>query len=212
MTPARCTGAIIAGGAGSRLGGVPKGLLDVGGRRMVDRVADALRGECDDLLVVANTADAAAWVPDASVTTDRRPGLGALGGIHAALAATGGDVVVVAWDMPFVSRALIRAMRDASAGVDAVVPERAGSRWGVEPLCAWYGRACLAPVERAIEAGDARAGGWLDRVKVARMGMAALRSVGDPATMLFDVDTEDDLTEARAMAAARLHAGHAQRR
>ena len=201
MTTARCTGAIIAGGAASRLGGVPKGLLDVGGRRMVDRVADALRGACDELLLVANADDAATWVADARVTHDLRPGLGAIGGIHAALGASDGDVVVVAWDMPFVSRALVAALRSASAGVDAVVPERAGSRWGVEPLCAWYGRSCLAPIERALDAGDARAGAWLDGLRVARLDAAALGAIGEPATMLFDVDTDDDLTEARAMAA-----------
>ena len=201
MTPTRCTGAIIAGGTASRLGGVPKGLLDVGGRRMVDRVADAMRGTCDELLLVANADDAATWVADARVTRDLRPGFGAISGIHAALGASDGDVVVVAWDMPFVSRALVAALRGASAGVDAVVPERAGSRWGVEPLCAWYGRSCLAPIERALAAGDARAGAWLDGVRVARLDAAALGAIGEPATMLFDVDTDDDLTDARAMAA-----------
>ena len=201
MTAPRCTGAIIAGGSASRLGGIPKGLLDVGGRRIVDRVADALRGECDALLMVANADDASGWLTDARVTRDARPGLGALGGIHAALTASGGDVVVMAWDMPFVSRALVQALRAASAGVDAVVPVRTGSRWGVEPLCAWYGNACLTAVERAIDAGDARAGGWLEGVRVARLDDGALRSVGDPATLLFDVDTDTDLAEARAMAA-----------
>lgn len=167
---------------------------------MVDRVADALRDACDDLLVVANADDAATWVADARVTRDRRTGLGALGGIHAALGASEGDVVVVAWDMPFVSTALVRALRGASDGVDAVVPERAGSRWGVEPLCAWYGRACLPAVERAIDAGDARAGAWLDQVRVARLDAVTLRTIGEPATLLFDVDTTDELMEARAMA------------
>ena len=200
MTTARCTGAIIAGGSASRLGGVPKGLLDVGGRRMVDRVADALRAGCDDLLMVANADDAATWVTDARLTRDVRPGLGALGGIHAALLASEGDVVVVAWDMPFVPAALVRALRAASDGVDAVVPARAGSRWEVEPLCAWYGRSCLAPIERAIDAGDMRAGAWLEGVHVVRLETAAMRAIGEPATMLFDVDTADELAAARTMA------------
>ncbi|NUS97800.1 MAG: NTP transferase domain-containing protein, partial [Gemmatimonadaceae bacterium] len=37
------TGAILAGGRASRLGGRAKGLEVVSGRRMVDRVHDALR-------------------------------------------------------------------------------------------------------------------------------------------------------------------------
>ena len=42
MTGAHCTGAILAGGLGTRLGGARKGLLTVGGRRILDRVAEAL--------------------------------------------------------------------------------------------------------------------------------------------------------------------------
>ena len=36
-------GAVLAGGAASRYGGRPKGLLEVGGRRILDRVVEALR-------------------------------------------------------------------------------------------------------------------------------------------------------------------------
>jgi molybdopterin-guanine dinucleotide biosynthesis protein A len=43
MTARRCTGAVIAGGRGTRMGGRAKGLERVGSARMVDRVASALR-------------------------------------------------------------------------------------------------------------------------------------------------------------------------
>ena len=44
-----CTGVILAGGAASRFGGLPKGLERVDGRRIIDRVASALREGSDDL-------------------------------------------------------------------------------------------------------------------------------------------------------------------
>jgi len=50
----RCTGAIIAGGRAARFGGALKGLELVGGTRIIDRVAAALRESCDELIVVAN--------------------------------------------------------------------------------------------------------------------------------------------------------------
>lgn len=50
----RILGAVLAGGAGSRIGGADKGLLELQGRRLVDRALDALRHQCDSLLVIAN--------------------------------------------------------------------------------------------------------------------------------------------------------------
>ena len=50
----RCAGAILAGGGGTRLGAALKGLLEVGGERIVDRFARALAGAADDLLLVAS--------------------------------------------------------------------------------------------------------------------------------------------------------------
>src|SRR5471030_2806325 len=108
-----CTGAIIAGGRATRFGGAPKGLELVGGVRVIDRVAAALRDSCDELIIVANDPAAAEWIPGIRVVTDVRPGFGALGGVHAALTMARGTVIVVAWDSPFVPGQLLSALRDA---------------------------------------------------------------------------------------------------
>jgi len=104
-----CTGVILAGGGASRFGGAPKGLELVDGRRIIDRVASALRQVADDLLLIANAEGAETWLPGVRTARDVRVGCGALGGVHAALAAAGSDVLLVAWDMPFVTAAVIPA-------------------------------------------------------------------------------------------------------
>ncbi len=48
------TGLILAGGRGSRLGGADKGLLDVDGQPLVQRVAQRLAPQVDTLLLSAN--------------------------------------------------------------------------------------------------------------------------------------------------------------
>ncbi len=49
------TAAILAGGRGERMGGVDKGLLEVDGQRLAERVLAALRGQgIDNVLIVAN--------------------------------------------------------------------------------------------------------------------------------------------------------------
>ena len=108
MAPGRrCTGVILAGGQSARFGGEPKGLALIAGMRMIDRAAAALAEASDDQLVVANAAGANAWLPGVTTVCDVRPGLGALGGVHAALHHTTSDVVVLAWDAPFVPGAQI---------------------------------------------------------------------------------------------------------
>ena len=200
-TTIRCVGAILAGGSGHRLGGTAKGLLDVGGVRMIDRVLTALRESCHEVLMVANHPEAATWNPALRVVPDARAGLGAAGGIHAALlAAAGADVVLVAWDLPFVTATLVQALRARADEGDAVVCEKAASRWGVEPLCACYRAACLPALERRLDNGDVRAGAWLADVRLATVTRAALAEIGDPDMLLMDVDTEADLAAARRYA------------
>lgn len=204
MTARRCTGAILAGGGGTRLGGARKGLLAVGGRRIVDRVAGALAGAADELLVVANDADAATWLPGVRTAADLRPGNGSLGGVHAALAHAGGPALVVAWDMPFVPAALLarlRALGEAGGpAVDAVVPR--GPDGVREPLCAYYAPSCLRAVVRQLDAGDRRLGALLDALRVIYLEGPELAAHGDAALLFANVNTPDDLARATARAGA----------
>ena len=194
---AHCTGAIIAGGRATRFGGVAKGLELVGGVRIIDRVADALRTSCDELIIIANDPSAAEWLPDARVVTDLRTGVGALGGIHAALSNARDAVLVLAWDSPFVPAALMRALRDAgnSAGADAAVPT-SSSPWGFEPLCAWYRTTCLPTVERHLDANDLHAGSWLRDVKSIQLDSSPW---GDADEIFFNVNSADDLAMANIL-------------
>jgi molybdopterin-guanine dinucleotide biosynthesis protein A len=192
-------GAIVAGGASSRFGGAPKGLATVGGRRIIDRVRDALRGAVDDVLLVANAPDADGWLPDARVVRDVDPRRASLVGLHTALRSAGDDVLVVAWDMPFVTAGLLRYLRDRLvAPIRAAVPELTG---GLEPFCAAYSRACLPIVERRLTEGDLRMAAFIDDLPVVRrVGATELAALGDPARLFFNVNTPDDLTVAEQMA------------
>jgi molybdopterin-guanine dinucleotide biosynthesis protein A len=208
------TGVILAGGRASRFGG-PKGLAEVGGARILDRVAAALGEVADALLLIANDPTAAGWLPGVRVAGDVVTNRGALGGVHAALHHARGAALVVAWDMPFVPAALLaelRAMGDA--GAPAATPESRSPR-GVEPLCAYYGAACLAAAEQRLrdvpEGRHVCPSTLLADVGAARLPLARVTSVyGDPDILFMNVNTPDDLARARAHAAS-LTAGRAER-
>ncbi|MFN2572747.1 MAG: molybdenum cofactor guanylyltransferase [Gemmatimonadales bacterium] len=198
-------GAVLAGGAASRYGGAPKGLLAVGGRRILDRVIDVVHRVTGPPLLIANAADAAAWRPDLTTVPDARAGFGSLGGIYTAVTAAGGAVLCVAWDMPFVPARLLQTLVDsARAGrYDAFLPESSGRR-GLEPLCAVYGPACGPAIAHCLEKGDLRAIAFHPDVRVGILPLAQVQAFGDPDELFFNVNTPDDLERAEAL--CRRHA------
>ena len=196
MVADRVTGVVLAGGQATRFGGQPKGLELIRGARIIDRVVAALRAVADDLLLVANDQDAASWLPGVRTVTDVRPGFGSLGGIYSALAHAGTSVIVVAWDMPFVSASLLGPLRARDA--DVVVYESRSPR-GVEPLCAFYRPSCIEPIERRIDAGDLRVIGFFDQVRVIRLPPPV-----DPDVAFMNVNTPSDLALAEGLAAGQI--------
>ena len=194
-------GAVLAGGAARRYSGRPKGLLDVGGRRILDRVVDAVANVTGaPPLLVANAAEAASWRPDLQTIPDVRPGCGALGGIYTAVSCCSGPVLCVAWDMPFVPPELLRTLVGGfiGGGYDAFLPASGGRR-GVEPLCAVYGPACGPAIARRLDAGELQAISFHDDVRVGILSLAQVQEFGDPEELFFNVNTPDDLAQAEAV-------------
>lgn len=195
-----CTGVVLAGGAATRYGGLPKGLERVGGRRIIDRVADALSDATDTLLLVANDSTAGDWLPGVPVQRDIVPNAGGLGGIHAALHRAQTAILIVAWDMPFVPPELLRRLRELGDAADVAVPE-SGSRRGVEPLCAFYAPSCLPAIERSLARDDLRVVGFHTDVRVARLPADEVSAFGSPEQLFMNVNTPDELALAEGHAA-----------
>ncbi len=148
---ADCTGVLVAGGGGTRLGGVPKGLLLVDGEPILARTLRLFHGLFAATLVVAN--DPAPYRRFGSpVVPDAIAGKGAPGGLHAALiAAPTPWVFAVACDMPFLSAGPIAWLAARRTGAPVVAPVWRGR---VEPLHAFWSRDCLPVLERALRAGE----------------------------------------------------------
>ena len=187
--------AILAGGRATRLGGADKAALLIGGTRIIDRQIVELAAVADDVSIIANDPARYAGL-QIPVQPDAIPGAGALGGIYTALARARHErVLIVACDLPFVSRALLaRLVEDADEGVDAVVPRSAR---GPEPLCALYTRRCMAAIEARIARGALAVAELAADVRVREIGTEALAAY-DPLGRLFvNVNTPHDYARAR---------------
>ena len=197
--PLAVSGAILAGGGATRMAGAPKGLLEVGGVRILDRLAATFEEALGHLpLLVANAPDAAGWRADLRVVSDRRPGLGSLGGLYTAVLEAPAPVVCVAWDMPFVPAALLRELAAGLVDADVCIPASGGRR-GLEPLCAAYGPGCGPAMAAALDRGDLRAIAFHDSVRVTRLPEFVVRRFGVPARLFFNVNTADELERANGM-------------
>jgi molybdopterin-guanine dinucleotide biosynthesis protein A len=191
-------GAIVAGGNAERFGGAPKGLENVGGQRIIDRVATALRAVSSQLTIISNAPDASAWIPGVRAYADVRSERGSLIGIHTALTRADDDVLVVAWDMPFVSPALLRLILDRRRAESLAVFPVGPS--GPEPFCALYTHACLPLIEAALDAGDLRLSRLVESIpRAERIPMRDIEPLGDPAKLFFNVNSADDLRTAEAL-------------
>lgn len=192
-------GAILAGGESRRFGS-PKALAEVGGRRIVERVRDAVAQAVRDVVVIANEPGLFADL-HLPIRGDRVPGRGPLGGIDAALrwAMEMGrpGALCIACDMPFVSPGLLREIVTAAmrGGADAIVPEST-SRRGFEPLCAWYSVDCLPVVARSLASDERSLHALLDCVRVGCIPLADVRRHGDTEVIFMNVNVPGHLHRA----------------
>jgi len=183
--------AIIAGGKAERLGGQPKGLLTIEGRRIIDRQLEVLRTVFDRVFMVAN--DPAPWSDlGLVIVPDRVPGAGPLAGLDAALAALGPAeeaVVCVAGDMPFLEARALQLLRDHPPA-QAVVPRVSGRP---DPLFARYARSCAPAIARALAEGRLKTMALLDELEVAYLDEPVLRLIDPALKFLTNINTPADL-------------------
>jgi molybdopterin-guanine dinucleotide biosynthesis protein A len=197
-------GIVSAGGLSTRFGS-PKALAQVGGERVVDRAAAALREVvgADNVRCIANDAELGAAI-GLPFRGDVLVGRGALAGLHAALVWARDEFVegalIVGCDMPFIAPSLLQELLQHTAEVDVVIPESTGPR-GVEPLCAWYGINCIAAIEAAAARGDARMIGFHDAVRVHRLPLERVNAHGDSARLFMNLNSPADLSRAEALEA-----------
>jgi len=194
----RVTGVIQAGGKSTRMGGEPKALLELGGRRIIERVLDAVRPVVDDVLIVTNTPDLYGFL-GVPMVPDVYPDHGSLGGIFSGLASAGGEAAfTVACDMPFLHPDVARLVVGRAGEGDVVIP-RVGEQ--LETMHALYAKACLPHIEARLKAGRLKIVGFFDDVRVVEIPEADVARHRAPDVVFMNVNTPDELARARALVA-----------
>lgn len=187
--------AILAGGAGTRMGGA-KFIRELAGRRLLDHALDIASRWSSDPLVVVAAAEGQA-VSGLRAVVDRQGIAGPLGGIAAALdqaLGTAADrLMILPVDMPFLPEDLLpqlAAALDREPAAGCAIASAGGDRY---PVCS------LWRVERLAEAlpGYAGSGERSLRGLVERLGGVAVEWSGTAAcSAFFNINTAADLAAA----------------
>ena len=181
------TGAVLTGGASSRMGR-DKALLEVGGTALARTVAGALTVAGADRVVAVGGDRARLAALGLEVVADLHPGEGPLGGILTALDAADTDVVVVlACDLPGADGPAVAAVVDALVRAPAAAvawPVVAGRH---HVLHAAWRAGLAAPVLRAAfaagERSPRRAADRLARASVTTVAERVVRNANRPGDL-----------------------------
>ena len=180
------------------MGGRPKALLELGGRRIIERVVDAVTPAVSDLLIVTNTPELYAFL-GLSMVADVYPDRGSLGGIYSGLKAAAGDAAfTVACDMPFLHPEVVRLVVERAGSGDVVIPRFCDQ---LETLHAAYAKSCLPHIEERLVAGRLKIVEFFERVRVVEIPEAEIARFRDPAIVFMNVNTPDELDRAQVLAA-----------
>lgn len=182
---------LLAGGRGSRMGGVHKPLLEVGGTTLLDAAITASRNAGCDLVVAVGDPAIALSARAASISWVREdpPFGGPAAAIVAALPLlAGARTLVLACDLPRV-RDAVKALCDAPFEADGVcLADGAGShQW----LTGLYRTDALRTAAAALpDAGR-------DASVRSLLGGLSITKISASDDLAADIDTWDDLDEAR---------------
>ncbi len=163
------TGLILAGGRATRMGGADKGLVELRGRALVDRVIERLRPQVAGLIISANRnidryrAFGFPVVLDAEDNLEPFPG--PLAGILAGMRAAPTPWLAVApCDAPFLPADLVRHLADALAGSRAAVAYAGES---IEPLFCLLHTELADDLAESLAHGERRPELWLRGIRAA---------------------------------------------
>ena len=161
------TGVILAGGRGSRMGSVDKGLKPLRGRPMVQWVVERFAPQVAEVLINANQNIDKYQILGYKVIPDAIGGFaGPLAGLHRGLSEATHELVATApCDSPFLPKDLIARLRAAmeKAGADLAVAKTGDQPHPVFCLCR---KSVLPGLTDFLAGGGRKIDAWYAKLKV----------------------------------------------
>lgn len=194
-----CTGVILSGGLNTRFDGENKAFINVGGRRIIDRLLDVFSDLFDEIILVTNHPELfLQW--DLTIVTDIIDLRSSLTGIHTGLFYSNNPYAFFsACDTPFLKKELVEILvKQIEQKIDIIMPETAA---GFEPLCAIYSKRCLKPAEDHLKANKVKIQWAFRSNRIKNIPENQLRTVDPELRSFLNINTPEDLVRAEEMIA-----------
>ena len=194
-----CTGVILSGGLSTRFNGRNKAFINVGGKRILDRLYTIFSDLFNEIILVTN--DPMQFIEwDFTIVADIFPARSSLTGIHTGLFYMKNQFAFFsACDTPFLKKALVEVLlENIDRNKDIIMPETSA---GMEPLCAIYSKRCLNTAENHIKRNKFKIQRALSSHRLIKIPETVLRSKDPELTSFFNINSPEDLIRAEAMAA-----------
>lgn len=182
------TGVVLAGGQGSRMGGVDKGLQPFRGKPMVAHVIERLAPQVGELLINANRNPEAYARFGHRVVADEIEGFaGPLAGFERGLAhARGNLVMTVPCDSPFLPLDLVERLRSA---LERETAQLAVAKTGdqAHPVFSLMRRDVHSSLRDFLASGQRKIDKWYGALRVVEV------SFDDEADAFLNINTREEL-------------------
>ena len=180
------TGIVLAGGKGSRMGGVDKGLQPLRGKPMVEWVLARFAPQVAEIVINANQNVPTYEKYGHRVVSDQIGGFaGPLAGLHAGLnAAKHPLVVTVPCDSPFLPEDLVGRLRGSMKDHDLAVAKTGDQ---AHPVFALMKREVRESLEAFLASGGRKIDAWYAALKVVEVGF------DDEAEAFRNINTIEEL-------------------
>jgi len=192
----KITGVVLAGGQGSRMGGVDKGLQEFRGKPMVAHALERLQPQVDEILINANrNAEAYARFGHRVIADEIEGFAGPLAGFERGLAHASGDLVVtVPCDSPFLPRDLVARLREALERNDAqVAVAKTGDQ--AHPVFCLMRRAVHGSLGAFLARGERKIDRWTALLSTIEVDFS------DQADAFLNINTREELSGLEARGA-----------
>lgn len=181
------TGVILAGGRGRRLGGRDKGLVDLGGKPLIEHILNAVAPQVHAIIINANrNRESYLRYGHPVISDDMANYQGPLAGFAAALAACKTDyITTLPCDGPRVPTDLVARLGRALAEADAEIAVADDGR-RMQPVYALIPVSLQTSLQTFLDSGDRKIDLWYARHRVATADFS------DIVETFANINTEDD--------------------
>lgn len=187
------TAIILAGGKSNRFGS-DKAFIEISGTPLIKRHLKLLNSLFSKIIIVTNQPQKYRF-KNVKIVQDVIKDSGPLAGIYSGLLSSGSFYnFIIACDMPFINKALIRYMAGHKDDYDVIIP-KVNNKF--HPLFGIYSKNCIPVIEKMLKNDRLKVSSIFPKVKTHFIPKKTVEKFDENLFSLVNINTKKDLTKVK---------------